>query len=464
MNTDILFEPIQIGNVELKNRIAMSPMNMGYTGAEGYPSEQSNAWYATRARGGFGLIITECVVANPYPWRGSDSLNPLLCDSLKKYRYLSQLADVVHSYQGAKIFIQLSPGWGRQGHPDMLHAGIASGAPSAIPLEIDLRNLNNGWAKQLKRVGGITLIDEVGGVEKLKSLSDEEYEGIRETALSYIKKNIPEFYHIIKGHIPRELTIAEIQQMENFMVEQASAAYKLGYDGVELHTPHGYLLHQFLSPRSNHRSDLYGGSTENRARVVTNILERIRKRVGPNKVLGCRLSGDELMPGGLEHAEVCKMVKLFTEAGANYFNVSQGSYENPGAGFAPDGEDDFTRWAPGFKEASGGQPVITPNFITPETAADAIISGKTDIISLGRQAIADPYWPSKVKAGRCGDIVKCIRCQQCYMNLFEPRWIRCTVNPTAGFEKYYPELWQDNGLMDGRSKRFMDKREGLPQI
>jgi 2,4-dienoyl-CoA reductase-like NADH-dependent reductase (Old Yellow Enzyme family) len=180
--------------------------------------------------------------------------------------------------------------------------------------------------------------------------------------------------------------------------------------------------------------------------------------------LGCRLSGDELMPGGLEHAEVCKMVKIFTEAGANYFNVSQGSYENPGAGFAPDGEDDFTRWAPGFKVASGGLPVITPNFITPETAADAIISGKTDIISLGRQAIADPYWPAKVKAGRCGDIVKCIRCQQCYMNLFEPRWIRCAVNPTAGFEKYYPELWQDNGLMDVRSKRFMDKREGLPHI
>jgi 2,4-dienoyl-CoA reductase-like NADH-dependent reductase (Old Yellow Enzyme family) len=67
LNTDVLFEPIQIGNVELKNRIAMSPMNMGYIVPEGFASEQSNAWYATRARGGFGLIITECVVANPFP-------------------------------------------------------------------------------------------------------------------------------------------------------------------------------------------------------------------------------------------------------------------------------------------------------------------------------------------------------------------------------------------------------------
>ncbi|BCZ45554.1 hypothetical protein psyc5s11_16210 [Clostridium gelidum] len=463
MNTNILFEPMQIGNVELKNRIAMSPMNMGYTGPEGYASEESNAWYATRARGGFGLIITECVVANPYPWRGSDSLNPLLCDSQKKYRYLSQMADIIHSYKGTKVFMQLSPGWGRQGHPDMLHEGIASGAPSAIPMETDLRNLNHGWAKQFKRMG-ITLIDEVGGIEKFKSLSDEEYEDVKAMAFSYLKKNAPEFFNAVKGDTPRELTIEEIEKMEKFMVEQACAVYKLGYDGVELHTPHGYLLHQFLSPRSNHRTDLYGGSTENRARVVTNIIERIRKKVGPEKVLGCRLSGDELMRGGLGHEEVCKLVKIFTDAGANYFNVSQGSYENPGAGFAPDGENDFTHWAPGFKEASGGLPVITPSFINPETAVDAIKSGMTDIISLGRQSIADPYWPAKVKAGRYGDIVKCIRCQQCYMNLFEPRWIRCAANPTAGFEKYYPELWQDDGLMDVRAKKFMDKREGLPLI
>lgn len=463
MNTDILFEPIQIGNLELKNRIAMSPMNMGYTGPEGYASDQSNAWYATRARGGFGLIITECVVANPYPWRGSDSLNPLLAESQKKYRYLSQLADVVHSYKGTRVFMQLSPGWGRQGHPDMIHEGIASGAPSAIPMEMDLRNMNHGWAKQIKRLG-ISMIDDLGGIEKIQNLSDEEYESIKDAIFNYLGKNVPEFFHVVKGHVPRELSVSEIERMEDFMVEQACAAYKLGYDGVELHTPHGYLLHQFLSPRSNQRTDIYGGSTENRARVVTNIIERIRKKVGKDKVLGCRLSGDELMPGGLGHEEVCKLVKLFTDAGASYFNVSQGSYENPGAGFAPDGEDDFTRWAPGFKKASGGLPIVTPSFIHPETAAKAIQSGMTDIISLGRQSIADPYWPAKVKAGRSGDIVKCIRCQQCYMNLFESRWIRCAVNPTAGFEKYYPELWQDNGLMDVRAKRFMDKREGLTQI
>jgi 2,4-dienoyl-CoA reductase-like NADH-dependent reductase (Old Yellow Enzyme family) len=462
-STDVLFEPITIGKVELKNRIAMSPMNMGYTGPEGYADDQSNAWYATRARGGFGLIITECVVANPYPWRGSDSLNPLLCDSQKKYRFLSQLADVVHSYRGARIFMQLSPGWGRQGHPDMTHESIASGAPSAIPMEMDLRNLNRGWVKQIKRLG-MNMVDDLGGVEVLRLISDEDYANMKETVLEYLEKAAPEFMHIVKGHTPRELTIAEIATMEDFMVEQVCAAYRLGFDGVELHTPHGYLLHQFLSPRSNHRTDRYGGSTENRARVATNIIARVRDRVGPDKVLGCRLSGDELMPGGLAHDEVCKIVKLLSDAGSDYFNVSQGSYENPGAGFAPDGEDEFTRWAPGFKAASGNKLVITPGFISPETAAAAISSGKTDIISLGRQSTADPYWPAKVKSGRPGDIIKCVRCQQCYMTLFEPRWIRCSVNPTAGFEKYYPRLWQNDGLMDVRAERFMAARENLPQI
>ncbi len=464
MNTDVLFQPIQIGNVELKNRIAMSPMNMGYTGPNGYASEQTNAWYATRARGGFGLIITECIVANPFQWRGSESLNPLLCDAQDKYRFVSQVAEVVHSYKGAKIFAQVSPGWGRQGHPAPGHEEIASGAPSAIPVEMDLRYATKGWVRQIKRLGFGDIIDQIRGHEKLQSLSDEEYEALLPVIKEFMKNNAGDFYHVCFGHTPRELTIREIEQMEDFMVEQICAVYSLGYDGVEIHTPHGYLLHQFLSPRSNHREDIYGGSTENRCRIVTNIIERVRKRVGSDRALGVRISGDEYMKDGLHHEKACKVVKLLSDAGANFINDSLGSYAAVGKGFAPDGEGEFTQWAPGFKKASGGLPIITPNFMSPELAAEAVALGQTDIISLGRQAIADPYWPAKVKAGRSCDIVKCARCQQCYMNLFESRWIRCAVNPTAGFEKYYPELWQDDGLMDQKAKQFMDKRKELPQI
>jgi 2,4-dienoyl-CoA reductase-like NADH-dependent reductase (Old Yellow Enzyme family) len=373
---------------------------------------------------------------------------------------MSQLTDVVHSFKGTKIFAQLCPGFGSQGHPS--EEGISSASPSGIAMEMDLRNLNKGWIKQVKRVAGI-VADGVGDMEKLKDMSNEEYESIKPMLFDLIKKQSPKLFHIVSGHTPRELTIAEIENLENVMVENSCACYSLGFDGVELHAPHGYLGHQFLSPRFNKRTDKYGGSIENRGRFWTNIIERIRQTVGPDKAMCLRIDGDELMPGGLTHEETCKFVTLFTASGVNCINISQGSYENPGAGFAPDGEDDFTRWAPGFKKA-GGVPVITPNFMNPETAAAAISSGKTDIISLGRQSIADPYWPTKVKAGREADIVKCARCQQCYMNLFEPRWIRCAVNPTAGFEKYYPELWQENGLLDQKAKKFMDKCGNLPQV
>src|SRR5512138_1405172 len=147
-----LFEPIKIGNCTLKNRIAMAPMNMGYTGPNGYISDHTLAWFATRARGGFGLIITECFVMNPYRWRGSDSLNPALFIDQRYYRFVSELVDLVHSYDDCKIFIQLSPGWGSQGHAGHESHDVPAGAPSAIPMAIDYRNLNKGFRKQMRRM------------------------------------------------------------------------------------------------------------------------------------------------------------------------------------------------------------------------------------------------------------------------------------------------------------------------
>jgi 2,4-dienoyl-CoA reductase-like NADH-dependent reductase (Old Yellow Enzyme family) len=169
------------------------------------------------------------------------------------------------------------------------------------------------------------------------------------------------------------------------------------------------------------------------------------------------------MPGGLTHEEAVQVAAMCRDAGANFINVSQGSYENPGAGFAPDGENDFTHWAPGFKKATG-LPIIIPNFSTPDAALNALKDGSVDLVSLGRQSIADPFWPAKVKAGRIDDIVKCSRCQNCYMNLFESRWMHCLMNPTAGREKYYPKLWIDGGPLEKRAAKFVKKASGLEQI
>lgn len=459
MSFDALFEPIEIGNVGIKNRIAMAPMNPGLAGPNGYHSDANLAWYAIRARGGFGLIITECTVMNPHPWNGSEVLNPSLFTDYRYYRFHSEMVQLVHQYNGCKIFMQLSPGWGRQGHPHAETPDRPAGGPSAIPLEIDMRNLNKGWEKQFKRLNPM-----FPDLAFIKSMSPEEYEGFRHFLKDMMAKEMPELVHVIFGDTPRELTIPEIVDLEDRFALQAAAAFKLEYDGVEVHAPHGYLIHSFLSPRSNQRHDQYGGSLENRARFLLNIVEKTRKKIGPDKAFGVRLSGDELMPGGIGHEEIKQVVSWCRDAGANFFNVSQGCYENPAAAFAPDGENEFTRWAPGFKEASGGLPVITPNFVSPELAENAVKSGQTDMISLGRQAIADPFWPVKVKEGCVDDIVKCVRCQRCYMNLGIAHWMQCTVNPTAGREKLYPELWLDAPEIEKKVKRFKEKAKGKPQI
>jgi 2,4-dienoyl-CoA reductase-like NADH-dependent reductase (Old Yellow Enzyme family) len=462
MSYDILFEPIQIGDVELKNRVAMAPMNMVYSDPDGYCSEQWLAWYAARAKGGFGLIITDATVVNPHTWRGSDHLNTHLFTDERYGRRLGMLADLIHAF-GAKVFIQLSPGFGRQGHHSASTPHEPPGAPSPIPYKIDLRNGNEGWERQIKRLAP-ELYEQIGGLQAIKNLDDEQYAQLETMIEPVLQKEDPSLLNILNGEVPREIGVDEIVFLEEKMAEISAEALRYGFDGVEIHSPHGYLIHQFLSPRSNKRIDEYGGSLENRARFLLNIIRKTRERIGPDRVLGARFSGDELMPEGVTNEEMKQFVAMAAEAGISYVSISQGCYENPGA-FAPDGEGEMLKWAPGFKEASGGLPVLTPTFMTPEVSAAALSEGKTDLVMLGRQAIADPFWPAKVKAGREKDIVKCARCNTCYMNLFEHKWLRCLVNPTAGYERYIPELWRLSApSMKKKVDKFLAKAEGLPLI
>ena len=402
MSYDVLFEPIEIGDIEIKNRIAMAPMNMVYSDPDGYNSEQWLAWYAARAKGGFGLIITDCVVVNPYYWRGSDHVNPHLFTDERYGRGLGVLADHIHAF-GAKVFIQLSPGFGRQGHASSASPHEAPAAPSAIPIHIDMRNLNKGWEKQMKRLSP-QLAEVTGALDALRAMSDEQYAQLEEALTEVVSRTDPQLLKVVFGEVPRELTVAEIVFLEEKMAEMSFEALRYGFDGVEIHSPHGYLIHQFLSKRSNKRTDEYGGPLENRARFLLNIIRKIRERIGPGRVLGGRFSGDELMPDGITNEEMRKVVAMAAREGLSYVDISQGCYENPGA-FAPDGEGEMLKYAPGFKEASG-LPVVTPNFRTPKAAAVAVGDGKTDMVALGRQATADPFWPAKVKSGREKDIVK----------------------------------------------------------
>jgi 2,4-dienoyl-CoA reductase-like NADH-dependent reductase (Old Yellow Enzyme family) len=461
MNNDILFESFKIGDVKLKNRVVMAPMNMVYSDPDGYNSEQWSAWYAARAKGGFGLIITDATVVNPYPWRGSDHLNTHLFTDERYARKMGVMADHIHAF-GAKVFIQLSPGFGRQGHAAAATPHLAAGAPSPIPMRIDLRNLNKGWEKQLKRLAP-KLVKDLGGLDTIRAMNDAQYAELEKVLEQVLLSEDPSLLKVWRGEVPRELSIDEIVFLEEKMAEMSAEALRYGFDGVELHSPHGYLIHEFLSRRSNNRADEYGGSMENRARFLLNIIRRIRARIGPDRVLGARFSGDELMPEGVTHEEMKQFVAMAAREGLTYVSISQGCYENPAA-FEPDGEGEMLKYAPGFKEASG-LPVMTPTFKTPRAASKALVDGTTDLVMLGRQAIADPFWPAKVKAGRVQDIVKCTRCNNCLMNLFEHKWLRCTVNPTAGFERYLPELWRINApAMKDKVEKFMARAEGLPLI
>lgn len=466
MSFDKLFEPTSIGTLELKNRIAMAPMNMGFTDPMGYPGDQVLAHYAARARGGFGLLITEAVMINPHAWYGGDSMNVSHFTDYRYYRFWSKVVETIHSYDKCKICIQLSPGWGRQGHPHVATPDVYPAAPSAVPLHIDFRNVlsNKGWEKQIKKRIANPNMDAMD-FSDLINMSDEEYFA-PEFQLNLQKMAMgvdEELFHIMWRESPREMTIEEIREMEDRMALQSEAAFKLGFDAVEIHSPHGYLIHQFLSPIMNKRVDEYGGTIENRARFLTNIIKKIRERVGKDKPVWCRLSGDDLQPGGATHEDQCTVAKLCKEAGVDAIDISQGSYQTAGSTFAYDGEGDFSKWAKGFKDATG-LPTIAPNFVTPEAALKAITEDSVDIVSMGRQAIADPFWPVKVKEGRVKDIVKCTRCQQCYANFIYNKWLNCAVNPTAGSERFYPELWLKGSKLESRVDKFKKKAEGLPQI
>jgi len=323
---------------------------------------------------------------------------------------------------------------------------------------------NKGWETQLKKRVATQAAGAIDFSELIKMSDEQYYAEETQLALRHMVMSVSQELHdVIWRETPREITLVEIKELEDRMAVQAEEAFKLGFDAVEIHSPHGYLIHQFLSPIMNQRVDEYGGSLENRARFLTNIITKVRERVGKDKPVWCRLSGADLMPGGASHEDQCRVAALCRDAGVDAIDISQGSYQTAGTTFAYAGEGNFSRWAKGFKQATG-LPTIVPNFINPESCIKAMTEDSVDIVSLGRQAIADPFWPAKVKEGRIKDIVKCTRCQECFSTFIFNQWTTCSVNPTAGRERLLPELWMKGSRLESRIAKYKARAEGLPQI
>ncbi|HBT20817.1 MAG TPA: hypothetical protein DEA47_05605 [Peptococcaceae bacterium] len=382
MAFDYLFQPGKIGNMEVKNRLVMPPMSSRLSTVNGEVTKELIAYYAERAKGGVGTIIVEYSYIDEFESRAA--ICQLGVQSDHHIKGLNELAEAIQSY-GAKAILQIAHG-GRQTDPSKM--GMDPVAPSAIPDPMTSAALGRpNWVRELDQ-------------EKIQEIIDSFAKAARRTKMA-------------------------------------------GFDGVELHGAHGYLLCQFLSPFSNRRNDMYGGDLEGRARMPLETVDRVRSTVGKNFPLLYRLSADEFVKGGLTLEETVRFAQMLEEAGVDCIHVSCGNFASIHR-FVPPiyfKHGYFTYLAEEIKKAVN-IPVIAVGAISePEHANWLIEQGKADFVAMGRALIADPHLPNKAKAGKLDEIRPCIRCNEGCINRFFKGWtIRCATNPQCGREVDYAEI------------------------
>lgn len=235
--------------------------------------------------------------------------------------------------------------------------------------------------------------------------------------------------------MPREATIAEIKKSEEEMIQAAERLDRAGLDGVEIALHMSYLGASFLSPRTNWRTDEYGGPIENRARMLVNTIRGIRQRVRPDFVIGLRLASAEFLPDGQGPEDYAAISKLAEDAGVDYIAVATGNYETMDRP-TYDGEMIDLGHTAIFKKVLT-VPLIMTSVHDPARSAKAVADGQIDAVMLARPVLADPEYPRKVLEGRPADIVRCDRdsgCGVCGMRMMLKMPIRCAVNPGLGRE------------------------------
>ena len=243
----------------------------------------------------------------------------------------------------------------------------------------------------------------------------------------------------VLGQPCEEMSLERIAAVIDAFARAAARARKAGFDAVEIHGAHGYLLNQFLSPFSNQRTDEYGGSEENRSRFVLAIIAAVRKAVGPDFPVIIRISADELIRGGYDLAFMQRLAPLLVAAGADAIHCSVGVYSTPGnlSIASMDTEPGFNLFRARALKEVVAVPVIGVGRINdPELAEKAIVAGDADLISFGRQHLTDPDFIAKTEAGNFEEIRRCVACNQgCIERLsFEMTSATCTFNPACGRE------------------------------
>ncbi len=372
MKIEKLFTPFKIGSCEIPNRLVVSPMVVNMNPDRGFATQQYIRYHEEKAKGGWGLIITE-----DYRVNENAGGYPHIAGLYDEAQIPSHKAftDVIHKYD-TRVFCQIYHA-GRQSNHNV-NGGVQPVSSSPIPCP---------WNKEL----------------------------------------------------PRELSVEEIQQIVRDFGNTAANVVKAGFDGVEIHAAHGYLIHQFLSPNSNKRIDEYGGSFENRTRFLKEVMQSVREAVGPGFPMQVRLSAVEFAEGGRTMFETHEIIRRIEEWGADALNLTYGMYGTRSSVGSVSSFFQGHGWNVGLAEEAKSLvkiPVITVGRIQePYMAEEIIATGKADFVAMGRSSLCDPHYPNKVKAGDYNDIRTCIGCLQgCTASTYQGVPVYCLVNPELGYE------------------------------
>ncbi|MFD7623619.1 FAD-dependent oxidoreductase [Streptomyces sp. NPDC059802] len=358
-----LLSPLDLGFTTLPNRVLMGSMHIGLEEVErGF--ERMAAFYAERARGGVGLMVTGGIAPSA---RGCSVPGGAKMTTEAEAEQHARVTAAVHE-AGGRIAMQILH-FGRYAHhPDLV-------APSAIQAPIS-------------------------------------------------------------AFTPHALTEDEVEETIEDFVRAAGLARRAGYDGVEIMGSEGYLINEFITAATNHRTDRWGGSYENRIRFPVEIVRRVRERVGSDFILIYRLSMLDLVPGGSSLEEVVRLAREIESAGATIINTGIGWHEARIPTIATSVPRGAYTWVTEKVRGAVSVPLVTSNRInTPEVAEEILASGRADMVSMARPFLADPDFVAKAAEGRADAINTCIGCNQaCLDHIFSGKVTSCLVNPRACHE------------------------------
>lgn len=392
MTFDALTNTGLIGKLTLKNRMIVSAMGTNLADSDGYVGQRIIDFHERHAAGGVGLIVLG-VTGVGWPHGGNLPRQVAISDD-RFIPGLTQMTAAVHKH-GAKIAAQLH------------HGGLTSTE--------DIRGDRPMWVPSYP-------------VTKAGNFMDGFLES--EMAAMYDPQAPAPQLHV--------MTQDNIDELVEQFKQAALRAQKAGFDAIELHGGHGYIISEFLSPRTNNRDDEYGGCLENRARLLMRIIRSIREAVGTDMALWCKLDSEEFgLEEGVSLADAKATAKLAEEAGVDAITVS--AFHDISRGFMhsesniPHTPERMIANATAIKKAVG-VPVIASGRVEPESANKHIEQGHFDYLAMGRKLLSDPDLPNKIIAGTPQQIRPCVYCYCCVSQIYVRNAVKCSVNPETGRE------------------------------